>query len=348
MLVAMKEERLAGVLVGTAVGDALGLPFEGMSRRRVRRQLAGGALRHRFLFGRGMVSDDTEQACLLARALLKSRAEPERLASELGRDLRWWLLRAPAGIGWATLRGIVRLWLGFAPSRSGVRSAGNGPAMRAPLLGVFAAEDEPRLRELVRASTLITHTDPRAFDGALAVALAAAMASRCSTRELNGALVLREISFRLQPGPMAELVRRASDWVDRPAQGLADDLGAGAGVSGFVNQTVPLALLCWARNPSNAPAALTEVVALGGDTDTTAAIVGALCGASAGEACFPPAWVCGIAEWPCNVAWMKELSRCLSLGSAPAPLPWLALLLRNVVFAFGVLVLVLRRALPPY
>jgi ADP-ribosyl-[dinitrogen reductase] hydrolase len=53
------REKLAGVLLGAAVGDALGLPREGLSRRRAARLYGPGPLRHRFLLGHGMVSDHT-------------------------------------------------------------------------------------------------------------------------------------------------------------------------------------------------------------------------------------------------------------------------------------------------
>lgn len=62
--------RLAGILLGTAVGDALGLTAEGLSPQR-RRRLYPGPWRHRFLFGRGMISDDTEHAFFVAQSLLK-------------------------------------------------------------------------------------------------------------------------------------------------------------------------------------------------------------------------------------------------------------------------------------
>ena len=56
---AMEQRRIEGAfqgaLLGTAVGDALGLPFEGMSKRRVRKMLGSRALTHRFVLGRGMV-----------------------------------------------------------------------------------------------------------------------------------------------------------------------------------------------------------------------------------------------------------------------------------------------------
>src|SRR5579863_3976367 len=131
-----RVDRIAGAIFGTAVGDSLGLPREGMSRRRAARVYGGAPMRHRLFFRRGMTSDDTEHTCLLGQALLRDGEDPSRFARALAWKPRLWLLGLPAGIGQSTLFTIVRLWFGFSPKRSGVFSAGNGPAMRAVLLGV--------------------------------------------------------------------------------------------------------------------------------------------------------------------------------------------------------------------
>jgi ADP-ribosylglycohydrolase len=167
-----RADHFAGALLGTMAGDAVGLPREGLSARRASRLFGGGPIRHRLLFGRGMCSDDTEHACMTGQALLLSGGDPRRFARSLAWRLRGWLLGVPAGVGWATLRAIAKLWLGFPPNRSGVRSAGNGPAMRASVLGLYA-RDDAHLAELVAASSRLTHTDPRAEAGAMAVAVAA-------------------------------------------------------------------------------------------------------------------------------------------------------------------------------
>lgn len=69
----VRYRALIGCLLGTAIGDAIGLPFEGLSRGRVQRMVTG-PLFHRFLFGRGFCSDDTEHTCMVAQALLTTRA----------------------------------------------------------------------------------------------------------------------------------------------------------------------------------------------------------------------------------------------------------------------------------
>jgi len=175
-LIATSEQAFTGCLLGTAVGDALGLPYEGLSRRRGRR-LLGVPDRFRFLFRRGMFSDDTEHTRMVANALLLSVDDPDVFEKTLARQLRYWLASLPAGIGFATLRAILRLWLGMPSSKSGLFSAGNGPAMRSAIIGVWT-DDIDQMIELVSRSTKITHTDPKANYGAIAVALAARHAAR--------------------------------------------------------------------------------------------------------------------------------------------------------------------------
>src|SRR5882724_9081923 len=84
--------------------------------------------------------------------------------------LRWWLVGVPAGIGLGTLRSILKLWMGFGPKRSGVWSAGNGPAMRSAIIGAYFSSQPEKMSAYVEASTCLTHTDPKALIGALAVA----------------------------------------------------------------------------------------------------------------------------------------------------------------------------------
>ncbi len=78
----MDDSHIVGCVLGTAVGDALGLPYEGVSRERLPR-LLGPPERHRFLFGRGMISDDTEHTCLVAQSLIASGSDVDALARNM-------------------------------------------------------------------------------------------------------------------------------------------------------------------------------------------------------------------------------------------------------------------------
>lgn len=383
------QASVTGCLLGTALGDAWGLPFEGLSRKRTQKWMGLGPLRHRLLPGIGLCSDDTEHACLLAQALLSTRARSRPTTSpdmmlklfrtDLTTRLRWWLLGLPAGIGWATLRALVRHWaLWLLPNIEGVASAGNGPAMRSALLGVCVGHDLPLLRALVRVSTRITHTDIRAEHGALAVALAAhlganalrngqylgANAGEKLVASFNEALALDDDLTQKLPHYSAMLealeLTCLSVFNGEDTERFAARLGCAQGVSGFVMHTVPVALHAWMTHPQALHHALHAVIRCGGDTDTCAAITGAMVGAAVGEAGIPQEGLRGLCEWPRSVTWQRELaSRVARAWPAPAsglppeklgPLSlslW-GLMMRNGLFFWLVLLLGFRRLLPPY
>jgi len=354
-----RQEVIAGALLGTLVGDALGLPREGLSRERAEKRFGGAPLRHRLVLGRGLGSDDTEHACMVAQALLAKPEDAGAFARSLAWRLRGWLLSLPAGLGSATLRATVRLWLGFSPERSGVASAGNGPAMRAPLLGVCLAYQPERLEAFVRASSLLTHRDTLAEEGARVVALAAAHAARqaAAGAEVDAPRLLRQFDETESTPELREALCTMGTFLERGAsvEELADVLGLARGVTGYTPHTVPVALYAWLRHPGDFRAALEAVILLGGDTDSTGAIVGALVGATVGPSGIPGEWLSGLVEWPRSVGWMERLAVRLSAQfpsggelrrSGPQPLFWPGLMLRNVVFLLIVLGHGFRRLIP--
>jgi ADP-ribosylglycohydrolase len=351
-----RAQRLAGVVLGTAVGDALGMPREALSRRRAERLFGPPPLRHRLLFGRGIPSDDTDHSCFVAEALLVEPVSPDAFARDLGRSLRLWLLTLPAGVGFGTLRAIFKLWVGFSPSRSGVWSAGNGPAMRSAAIGVYFAGDFERTREFVRASTRLTHTDPRAEEGALAVALATGYASDRARADVTAASVLAHLRKYVSGEELLGALAAVEAHLERgsSATEFADSLGLRKGVTGYVNHTVPAAFFCWLRYRNDYRRVVEEAIALGGDSDTTGAIAGALAGAALGASAIPEDLLDGLIAWPRTVTKMRSLAVALEQareGDCHAgysrPL-WIGQFLRSLLLLLTVLAHGLRRLLPPY
>ena len=350
-------DRFRGILIGAAVGDALGLPAEGLSPARAR-ALFGETWRHRLVFGRGMVSDDTEHALFVSQSLLAHPESADLFARRLAWCLRWWFASLPAGIGFATLRAILRLWLGFGPARSGVHSAGNGPAMRSAPIGAFFATAPERRQAYLEAATRITHTDSRALTGAAAVALVAGWSIQ---RQHDTRPALEEVLEMLREageddrewldllGAIARAERRGSTVPE-----FADALGLGGGVTGYVYHTVPVALYAWFRHFGDFESTLTAVLDCGGDTDTSGAIVGAIAGAVVGDGGIPDRWIRGICDWPRGPRLLATVADRLAEASgggrsaAPVRYFWPGAVPRNLFFLAVVLAHGLRRLAPPY
>ncbi len=351
------RDAIYGCIIGTAVGDALGLPCEALSPEK-QRQYFGEISGHRLLFGRGMYSDDTEHTLMVAQALIASGGELEAFRNLLARQLRGWILMLPGGVGLATLRACGKLVFGVSPERSGVYSAGNGPAMRAALLGVFAHEmklSNEHLIALNLASTQITHTDPKAEYGALAIALAARFALSNDTIKPDEFLQFFADNFPFDNGAAQELkslLQSAAESVKsgQTTSDFCEAQGWERGASGYIYHTVPAAIQAWLRHSNDYHGGVLEMVHCGGDTDSTAAIVGGLIGARTGD--IPQEWIDGLCEWPRSKFWMQNLAACLqeiiSTRQTQKPLPtfWPGVVLRNVWFLMVVFAHGLRRIMP--
>ena len=351
-----KTEAAVGCLLGTAVGDALGLACEGLSAKRQQRMFPSLDGYHLW-FGKGLCSDDTEHACMLAQSLLVSGGDEAQFTRDFAWRLRWWFAGLPAGIGLATLRSLIKLWLFVPTGWRGVYSAGNGPAMRSALLGVLFADDEARLAALNRAATRLTHTDPKAECGALAIALAARASMRGDRFDVYLADLTRLTASHGAAGvEMASLAGRAhaSATAGEAIETFVQSTGSRNGVSGYMYHSVPAVLHAWFAHPRDFAQALTTLIRCGGDTDTTAAMLGAIIGARVGRAGIPTKWLSDLAEWPRTVAWIAALAHTTaeavqkSKPQAAQPLPIIGLVLRNLFFFFLVLAHGLRRLLPPY
>ncbi len=350
----MNRNAIVGCILGTAVGDSLGLPYEGVSPQRAMR-LLGPADRHRFFFRRGMISDDTEHTCMVAQSLIEAGGDARLFSRRLAAHLRWWILALPAGVGKATARAGFKLWLGAKPENAGVFSAGNGPAMRAAIFGA-AIDDLTLMLDLVRASSKLTHSDPKAEFGAIAIALAAKHSRDHQSVDANVWLGQVVDTAGEAAAELVEWLRQAIDSVTtkESTKAFAQRLGLDRGVSGYTYHTVPVAIHAWLSHPADYRRAVSAIIECGGDADTTAAIVGGIVGAAVGAEGIPKEWLSGIWDWPRSRLWMQNLGDALAdslAGNAPTKAPVinpLAVIPRNLLFLAVVLFHGFRRLAPPY
>lgn len=297
-------DRIAGALLGVHAGDALGATLEFSSWRVIRgqypdglREIVGGGP---FGWPPGHATDDTD----LTRAVLLAYLDPAR-SDPVGYDvvrcaadhmLAWldgdWPDREPGSrprdIGGATLRGLERYRHGRDPRASGAGhgQAGNGSLMRCVPTALAVADRGQRLRESAEISA-ITHDDPRAM-------VACAAYNEITAALLTGAMAAAAVQGGL---------RAARDLGSQP---VADAVALGQGLrlaemvatgqipldgqaAGFVLDSLSLAVA--AVLDQRAPEeVLVDVVMLGNDTDTNAAIAGGLLGARDGSGAIPARW----------------------------------------------------------
>ena len=286
------EQRFVGALIGTFVGDALGMPVEGWSWTRIAREW--GEVREMLpaRLGRGTYTDDTLLMIALAESLLanQGRVVPEDLVR------RFRAVYDPRrGFG-AGMHRLVRLWEAGVPWDEAARSLfnggsyGNGAAMRVAPVGVLYHQDPTEVYRAAVLQARVTHAHPLGQQGAALQALAVAQALRASAHTFSPEQFLEDLEATLPAS--AETFRRAlmmagellDRWEDR---GL---VVRKLGNRSAAHRSVPTAIFAFLTHWTSFEEALVYAVSLGGDTDTLAAMTGAIAGAFHGVHAVPPRW----------------------------------------------------------
>jgi ADP-ribosylglycohydrolase len=299
------RDRATGALIGLAIGDALGMPTQTLPREAI--AASGGvtgfraaAPDHPLAHGlpAGHVTDDTEQALLLADALIdgRGRIDPGALAESLDR----WEQDARARgsldlLGPSTRAAIRAVREGTRPELAGANGTTNGAAMRIAPIGVATAvTDVALLVDAVEEACLVSHATSVAIAGAAAVAavvsagvdglglatsvalgIAAARAGARRGRWVAGADVAARIAWSTELAGRHDVVAATDRVVSLIGTSLA------------TQESVPAAFAMLLLHPDDPWAACCAAASLGGDSDTIAAMTGAMAGAIHGASAFP-------------------------------------------------------------
>ncbi len=304
------RDRAAGMLIGLAVGDALGNTSEGRNPDERRRQLGEvrDYLPNRHADGScvGLPSDDTQLAFWLLEHLLEhdGRVEPAALAQT-------WATRRIFGIGKSMREFVDRFREERRPwEEAGVASAGNGALMRvAPVLLPHLAAPSPALWADAILASMVTHNDATSTSACVAfaamlwdlIAMDAPPAPAWWLERyvqlaapLEGAVALRSRKAGdAWRGPLHRFVAErcgAALAAGLPTREACDGWYSGA----YLLETVPSALYILARHGHDAEEAIVRAVNDTRDNDTVAAIVGAAVGALHGRSGLPPRWLGGL------------------------------------------------------
>ncbi|AZF01431.1 ADP-ribosylglycohydrolase [Pseudomonas orientalis] len=304
------EIRALGAFYGLALGDALGMPTQSLSREQVRQRFGAittleDAGPHQPIapdMPAGSITDDTEQAILVGELLVEGRGmiEPGVLARRL---IDWEAAMRAKGsqdlLGPSTKRAIDMILAGHTPEESGRYGTTNGAAMRITPVGIAADVSDPaRFIQAVIQACQVTHNT------SLGIASAAAVAAVVSAG-INGVDLGEALNIGTQVAQQAEhhghwvaggrMSTRIS-WARTLSVGSGDtalftDLLyelIGTSVASQESVVVSFALAQQvASGDMNAFEALCLAASLGGDTDTIAAILGAMLGACLGMQCWP-------------------------------------------------------------
>jgi poly(ADP-ribose) glycohydrolase ARH3 len=279
------------------VGDALGMPVEGVSNAviRARFDIVTEMLPARL--GRGTYTDDTEMMIGLAEALLDSPAglDLDRVAARFsqnynpdrgyGGNTQKILSAIREGIDWREATKAHALPGG---------SYANGAAMRvAPVALAFYQDAKATVRAAAQQAEITGHTHPIGRIGAClqAIAVRWAIVSSVQGAELDAASFLKNLKLAGPP----EFVD-ALGWIAKNLFASPEEAAAQLGTTAQASCSVSAALWSVLSSPQDPEMAVIRAVNLGGDADTIGAMAGAVAGAYHGAEALPPRWTQALEE----------------------------------------------------
>jgi len=300
------RDRAVAALQGLAIGDALGMPTQLMSREAVAEQFGAitgfepAAAHHPLAAGlaAGTVTDDTEQALLVARLLIAGRGTIDQLS--LAHAFVVWEdgMRKRGSLdllGPSTKRAVEAVLAGESVAESGRFGVTNGAAMRVAPVGIMLrADDLEALIDRVVDVSAVSHNTSVALAGAAAVAAAVSVGVDGGTlhaaidRAIEAAALAVHRGYWVAAADVSSRIRWAVELADPadPAASL-DAIYRLIGTSLATQESVPAAFGVLATFPNEPWRAVLAAASLGGDSDTVAAMAGTIAGATTGVGAFP-------------------------------------------------------------
>ena len=316
---AHRRDRIAGVLSGSAAGDALGVPYEFGPRFTGTPQMLGGGLGN---YAPGEYSDDTQMAvCIAQVAATGADLTSDDALDAIASNFIGWLMDGATDVGIQT-RTVLR---GIQPGRGAAkrlrersrtlheetgRTAGNGALMRTAIVGVTNLTDRPKTAAAATAVAILTHWDLLAVESSVLWSEAVRLAVTVGQLDLMSGLDLLPTDRQDE----------WHTWIDE---------ATGADPANFLNNgfTVTALQAAWAAITSTSGATPSDhvvagveaAVHAGNDTDTIAAIAGSLLGARYGRLAIPADWRAQVNGWPDSLR-ERDLANLALACTGEAPL----------------------------
>lgn len=270
------DEKVKACLLMGALGDAYGSKYE-------QSDIPAGDSNWFF-------TDDTQLTMATCESIMeKGFADPEHLAQTFR---RWYRDRRLTGLGASTLKALVELVGGgswWTVGAKGEMAAGNGAAMRIGPLAFILDPKKESDRELIENVCRITHHNTDAYVGALAVVWAIRLVQ--NTQQNFIPAVIKAL-------PDSRVRDRLEAITQSPGLRIRD-IGKRFGSSGYVVDSVPLALFAAQQAPTiGIQNMMKEIVAAGGDTDTNCSIAGQVAGVFMGAEAIPDEWMKKLRQTP--------------------------------------------------
>jgi poly(ADP-ribose) glycohydrolase ARH3 len=280
------KSKFLGCLVGTAIGDGLGAGWEGRGMSRSEEIVSLAERLEQLIY-----SDDTHMTIGIAESLIESKGfSGEHMAQTFIKNYQAepWRGYGPGPPRIFRMIKSGEAWHSAASRLYRGGSFGNGAAMRVSPVGLLYSRNLEKLREIAHQSSYITHSHELGKEGAALQACAVALALNTpSDEDIDKEAFLVKLQNFIRNQLYKEKVAQIRELLgEQDKAKVVAVLGNGIEAP----RSVPTAVYCFLRQPQSYKDTVIYAISLGGDTDTIAAMAGAISGAYLGIEAVPLEW----------------------------------------------------------
>lgn len=310
---------IEGTLLGVAVGEALGVSRDGLSRRAALRMFGGTPFDYKLLPSIGIASHQTHYCCLAGQAVLRSCQKESRFSSAFRNRSRGYLAISPH-LYPTLLRNLLSdsgSFRGFGLASTillTVSLQGSGCKGSDWISSCNQPSEGSKESHLTEAQKLLT--------------LAAKVALHSEAKDVGRSDTFRFFADQTSNPETKRILQLFEEHIEdqRTAKWVARSLGWGKRIPSDPKSIVLMSLYCWVRHPKRYRLAVESAISLGGPTSALGAIVGGLSGANLGRKWISPKLLNRLGSWPHGESWLSKLALRLSewphgesdIHSAPA------------------------------
>lgn len=260
------------LIKGGIIGDSLLLPYEFLNKKKAQKRYLKHKLKQSLIEDNGMTSDDSDHLIMTYQSLEKSKNK-EDFQNILANNLKIWLFTLPIGIGFTTLKAIIKLLIGFSPKKSGINSLGNGPLMRVSVISAYFSNDDKQRNEYIKASTEITHNNLETIRITQLIGNVIAYIYKNNKKPNYEELLilLKCVDSPLTQKHIKILLENLNNDLDK----FLNAIDSSKEVTGYI-MTSSVFIIYVMHNSTNYKEAFEMIVKAGGDTDTIGAVIGSI------------------------------------------------------------------------
>jgi ADP-ribosylglycohydrolase len=292
-------DKIKGIIFGQAIGDALGLGTEFLTKEQIKRYYPNGLTNyaqirqdnHRQRWKVGDWTDDTDQMlCILDSILINNKIE----ITDIAKRIYDWSMKGGMGIG-QTVKAVItspqfltfpHLTAGQVWLSTGKQNASNGAIMRTSILGVWKCQEPETVRKNAEDVCKITHFDPRCVASCICIT---SIICNILLGETNSSALFKQ-SRKL----CLTYDIRTADYFERAEQSNINLLQLDEnGKIGYTLKAMGAGLWCLLHS-TNFSEGILSVIHEGGDADSNAAVAGSILGAKFGFSAIPVEWIDGL------------------------------------------------------